>query len=645
MSLLTGGLRADDRHSSMRSALDWSYSLLDEVDQAVLRRVCVFAAPFTAAAAEAVCGAWPPVSRATVATAVARLADHNLLVTVADAVGTRYRALETIRQYGASRLVDEGEAEPAYAAHLTWCLDVAGAIGLPHDDDLTWRRRFDDVVDELRAAVAWATAGQSHRRPGYRLAIRLAELAFARGWPGEAQARYEQAAALAEDAGDAAAALRGAAGAAKARHAGDDALRLHLAAADAAIQAGDRAGAAADLAYAAEMCHRARGLMATAPPAGLAAELLARGQSLVDGEVTAEPRLLIAAAYAGIDDDPADGALVEQAVALARRAGDALTESAALDALTSVQLARGELRRALASARRRVDILDPLAVTATSALEVCDALYMAAECATAVGDLPVARVLAERIQHLPFHREEGHLATARLIVVTALAGDWDQTLALADRFREGWERAGRPRAGNLTRAACAAAAVHGLRGDEAARGAWLDVAHALATPGRPLSAIHVDEFFDALLLLHRGRAEAALDRVETPPEQFRTWYSGMWRPWYAAVWAEAAALTGRPDTADRIRRARLATADNPVAAAIVQRAEALAGEPGAVAPSAKSAPPIAALAPVAAALEAAGCRYQWARTLVAMGGRHRARGEAVLAAMGATPMEWPPVRA
>ena len=62
---------------------------------------------------------------------------------------------------------------------------------------------------------------------------------------------------------------------------------------------------------------------------------------------------------------------------------------------------------------------------------------------------------------------------------------------------------------------------------------------------------------------------------------------------------------------------------NPIAAAIVDRAAALAGDRG-------------GLVPAAAALEAAGCRYQWARTLVFIGGAERARGESVLAAMGAT---------
>jgi hypothetical protein len=71
------------------------------------------------------------------------------------------------------------------------------------------------------------------------------------------------------------------------------------------------------------------------------------------------------------------------------------------------------------------------------------------------------------------------------------------------------------------------------------------------------------------------------------------------------------------------------TQDNPIAAAIVDRAAALAGNRE-------------GLAPAATALAAAGCRYQWARTLVLIGGKERAQGESALAAMGATAMVWPP---
>jgi predicted ATPase/DNA-binding CsgD family transcriptional regulator len=652
MNLLTGGRRADDRHRSLQSALDWSYALLDGPDRAVLRRISVFAAPFTAAAAQTLCAGWPPAAADAVPAALARLADQSLLVATADASGTRYRALETIRQYGAGQLAREAEADQASARHLGWCLDAAAGLARPVRDDRAWRSGFDQLADELRAALRWAAAraqsSQPERRPeAYRLAIALAGLSFTRGFPGESQRRYEQAAGLAPDAGHAAAALRRAAGAAKARHFGDDALRLLQEAADAAVEAGDNPGAAADLAEAAEMIGRAVGLMATAPPDGLMRELITRGQGLAGGDVTAQSRLLTAEAYTGDDTDPVTAELAERAIALARRAGDPLSESAALDELTAVQLARGELRGALASTLRRLEILGPVPVTARSGLEHSDALFMATECATAAGDLRTARQLAERLRELPFHREEGHLATARLIVVAALTGDWDEVLVLAGQFREGWERAGRPRAGNLTRSAYAAATVHGLRGDDDARAAWLEIVDALATPGRPLSTMAFNEFFDALLLLHRGQGEAAMRLLRTPPVEFRTWASGMWRPWYAALWAEAAVVTGHPDAAARIRHARLITLDNPVAAAIVTRAGVLIEEgawalAGASTAGASTGQHATALAPAAAALEDAGCRYQWARTLVAMGGAERARGEAELAAMGATVMAWPP---
>jgi hypothetical protein len=251
---------------------------------------------------------------------------------------------------------------------------------------------------------------------------------------------------------------------------------------------------------------------------------------------------------------------------------------------------------------------------------------MAAECAVTAGDLHAARAFAERIRDLPFFREEGHLANARLMLVTSLAGDWDEAVALGERFLEGWELAGRPQAGNLSRGPYALATVYGLRGDDAARARWLDVVNALQTPRRPISDIHFGEFFDALLLLHRGDHVAAYEMLRAVPEEFTAWYSGMWRPWYAALWVEAAVLCHDTSAAERITRARPLTADNPIASAIVDRAAALGrGDRD-------------GLLAAAAALEKAACRYQWARTLVLAGGAEAATGQAVLAAMGATPM-------
>src|SRR5260370_1056427 len=118
LRLLTGGARVDDRHRSLRSALDWSYMLLDGAGQAVLRRASVFAGSFPAAAAAEVLAGWPPVPGGAVPGILAGLADQSLLVAVADPAGTPYRVLETIRPDGATRLADAGESVEALARHL-----------------------------------------------------------------------------------------------------------------------------------------------------------------------------------------------------------------------------------------------------------------------------------------------------------------------------------------------------------------------------------------------------------------------------------------------------------------------------------------------------------------------------------------------
>jgi predicted ATPase/DNA-binding CsgD family transcriptional regulator len=631
LRLLTGGRRMDDRHRSLRAALDWSYALLDEPDRAVLRRISVFAEPFTATAAAVVVKDWPPVPAGHLPAGLAGLADHSLLLAVAEPGGTRYRALETIRQYGADRLDEAGELVEARSRHLRWCLRESAALELTsHEIAGTWRTAFDQIADELRSALSWAAEAVRFRPEAYRLALALANLTFLRGLPGEAQRRYEQAAGLAPDDVVAADALRRAAGAAVARHVGDEALRLRLLAAEAALRGGDRAGAAGDLAQNAELIHRHLGLMATMPAAGEAAALIARGWALAEGDLAAQARLLSAEAFSSDVADPVTVNLIDRALLLARRVDAPLIESAVLDQLTAVQLAHGDVHAAAASALRRTELLAPMPVTAIAALELFDGLIMAAECAVAAGDLVAGRRLAERLRDLPFHREESHLANARLLLVTVLTGDWSEAAALAERFGEGWERAGRPRAGNLTPGAYAAATMYGLRGDNKARAVWLDIVGALETPGRPVTEIHLGEFFDALLLLHRGLPEQAARLMDTPPEQLTEWYSGLWRPWYAALWAEAAVLSGHGDAADRLRRARLATAGNPIATAIVDRAAALtAGDRD-------------GLIAAAVALQDAGCRYQWARTLILIGGQHQSRGESELAGIGATPMVWPP---
>jgi hypothetical protein len=172
---------------------------------------------------------------------------------------------------------------------------------------------------------------------------------------------------------------------------------------------------------------------------------------------------------------------------------------------------------------------------------------------------------------------------------------------------------------SLRRSAHSLATLHGLRGEQAERDGWLEVLDALVSPRGPQHDRHPGACFDAILLLHRGEAAEAVRRMAAPPHELVHWYDGIWRPPYAGLWAEAGVLAGVDGAGERIAVARDDAAQNPVAAALVDRAAALLGGD------------TAGLLDAAAALGAAGDRLQAARSLVLAGGEHRDRGLAALA--------------
>ena len=158
LSLLSGGSRQQQRHRSLHDTLDWSYRLLDPREQAVLCRVAVFAGPFGLAAATAVAG-YHPVEPARVADALGRLAEHSLLVPAAGAGGTRYHALEPVRQFAAARLGADGDDDQrARGRHLAWCLTEAAGLDRADPAGPEWQAAFDAAADEFRTALAWSTA-------------------------------------------------------------------------------------------------------------------------------------------------------------------------------------------------------------------------------------------------------------------------------------------------------------------------------------------------------------------------------------------------------------------------------------------------------------------------------------------------------
>ena len=176
LGLLTGGSRMDQRHGSMRAVLDWSFGLLSTDEQAAIRRASVFASPFTAGAAAEVAG-FAPLTPIGVAHALASLAEHHLVVVVDRPSGTRYRMLETIRQYGAELMGADGEQDDVRVRHLRWCLETATRLlprGTPPRGSTTWPTTCAPRCAGRPAEPAWHTEA-------HLLAVRLAELTYARG--------------------------------------------------------------------------------------------------------------------------------------------------------------------------------------------------------------------------------------------------------------------------------------------------------------------------------------------------------------------------------------------------------------------------------------------------------------------------------
>ncbi|HXY93240.1 MAG TPA: adenylate/guanylate cyclase domain-containing protein [Acidimicrobiia bacterium] len=168
--LLSGRRRATvERHRTLRAALDWSYSLLDDTERVVFDRVGVFAGGFTADAAVAVVaddiGPWDVLD------ALASLTAKSMLVAdPANDGDTRYRMLETMRHYARERLVTEDDPEQWRGRHAEYYASLAREIGdaLLGPDELAWRRRLAWELDDLRAAVNW-----SLDRPGDDRGVRI----------------------------------------------------------------------------------------------------------------------------------------------------------------------------------------------------------------------------------------------------------------------------------------------------------------------------------------------------------------------------------------------------------------------------------------------------------------------------------------
>ena len=153
LRLLTGGSQsALPRQRTLAASVAWSHDLLTEQERVLLRRLSVFAG-FTAEGAQAV-GAGGCVESDAVLDLLGQLVDKSL-VQVDDGQDTRYRLLETVREFCQARLLEAGDSDATRDAHLAYFVAYAerAAPKLTGSQNLWWLARLDEDRHNLQSAL------------------------------------------------------------------------------------------------------------------------------------------------------------------------------------------------------------------------------------------------------------------------------------------------------------------------------------------------------------------------------------------------------------------------------------------------------------------------------------------------------------
>jgi predicted ATPase/class 3 adenylate cyclase/DNA-binding NarL/FixJ family response regulator len=179
--LLTGGARtAVRRQQTLRASVDWSHALLTEPERVLFLRLAAFMGGLDLDAAQAVAGSGE-VQRFQVLDQLTLLVDKSLVVADDSRGRTRYRLLETVRQYALEKLGESGEAGAVRTRHRDYYTSMAAAIDAPASSN--YEQLLDQAeleFDNLRAAFAWSREN-SDTALALTLASSLQPLWLARG--------------------------------------------------------------------------------------------------------------------------------------------------------------------------------------------------------------------------------------------------------------------------------------------------------------------------------------------------------------------------------------------------------------------------------------------------------------------------------
>jgi non-specific serine/threonine protein kinase len=186
--LLTANSRtAPARHETLAAAMDWSHELLSDDERRLFRRLSVFAGSFSLDAAEGVV-AGDGFDPSRTLDLIHRLVDRSLVMVEVGAGSSRYRLLETIREYAREKLRAAGEDVAMLTRHLAWYREFAAQVEqdfLQGTDHHTLLIRWETEYDNIRAAMACQAIGPSGDAPRLELAGLMRRFWYTRG------SRYE----------------------------------------------------------------------------------------------------------------------------------------------------------------------------------------------------------------------------------------------------------------------------------------------------------------------------------------------------------------------------------------------------------------------------------------------------------------------
>ncbi|MEV6908185.1 BTAD domain-containing putative transcriptional regulator [Amycolatopsis sp. NPDC051071] len=169
--LLSSGRRGGPRRQlTLRAMIDWSWSLLSEPEQIVLRRLAVHAEGCGLDAAEAIC-AGGEIAAADVLDLLSRLVDRSLVVSRPAKTGEpRFRLLESVSAYALEHAKQAGELDDLHLKHARFHVELAerGDTGLRGKEQRRWLDRLDaEGANTRRALETLLRQGET------RLALRL----------------------------------------------------------------------------------------------------------------------------------------------------------------------------------------------------------------------------------------------------------------------------------------------------------------------------------------------------------------------------------------------------------------------------------------------------------------------------------------